>query len=92
MRFGLQSAIPILLVPLAIWVVAQRLAATQQLDITVILLAAFPLWILSGVAVDVAWEGAAAWLLRRLSPLPLALEMTVAGVRSVRIMPVEAEE
>ena len=45
-------------------------------------MAALPLWILSGVAVDVAWEGATAWLLRRLSPLPLALEMTVA-VRTV---------
>ncbi len=78
MRFGLQSAFPILLVPVAVWSVAQRLAAAQQLDITIVLLAAFPLWILSGVAIDVAWEGATAWLLRRLSPLPLALEMTMA--------------
>ena len=82
MRFGLQSAVPILLVPAAVWIVAQRLAATQQLDITIVLLAAFPLWILSGVAIDVAWEGATAWLLRRLSPLPPALEMTMA-VRTV---------
>ncbi len=82
MPFGLQSAFPILLVPVALWVVAQRLAATQQLNITMILLIALPLWILSGVAIDVAWEGAAAWLLRRLSPLPPALVMTVA-VRTV---------
>lgn len=82
MRFGLQSALPILLVPVAVWMVAQRLAAAQQLNITIILLAAFPLWVLSGVAVDVAWEGATAWLLRRLSPLPPALEMVLA-VRTV---------
>ena len=82
MRFGLQSAIPILVVPVVVWMIAQRLAATQQLNITIILLAAFPLWILSGVAIDVAWEGTAAWLLRRLSPLPPALAMTVA-VRTV---------
>ena len=82
MRFGLQSAFPILVVPVVVWMVAQRLAATQQLNITIILLAAFPLWMLSGVAIDVAWEGATAWLLRRLSPLPLALEMTMA-IRTV---------
>lgn len=82
MRFGLQSAFPVLLVPVAVWVVAQRLAAAQQLNITIILLAAFPLWVLSGVAVDVAWEGATAWLLRRLSPLPPAMAMAVA-VRTV---------
>ena len=82
MRFGLQSAFPILLVPVVVWLVAQRLAATQQLNITTLLLAALPLWILSGVAIDVAWEGVAAWLLRRLSPLPPALAMTVA-VRTV---------
>ena len=35
MRFGLQSALPILLVPVVVWMVAQRLAATQQLDITI---------------------------------------------------------
>ncbi len=82
MRFGLQSAFLVLVVPVVVWLVAQRLAATQQPNITVILLAAFPLWILSGVAIDVAWEGATAWLLRRLSPLPPALAMTVA-VRTV---------
>ena len=35
MRFGLQSAIPILVVPVVVWMIAQRLAAAQQLDITV---------------------------------------------------------
>ena len=78
MRFGLQSAFPILIVPVVVWMIVQRLAATQQLNINVILMAALPLWILSGVAVDVAWEGATAWLLRRLSPLPPAMAMTVA--------------
>ena len=34
------------------------------------------------MAVDVAWEGATAWLLRRLSPLPPAMAMAVA-VRTV---------
>ena len=82
MRFGLQSAVPILVVPVVVWIIAQRLAVAQQLDITVILMAALPLWILSGVAVDVAWEGATAWLLRRLSPLPPAMAMAVA-VRTV---------
>lgn len=82
MRFGLQSAFPILIVPVVIWLIAQRLVATQQLNINVILMAALPLWILSGVAIDVAWEGATAWLLRRLSPLPPAMAMVVA-VRTV---------
>ncbi len=82
MRFGLQSAFPILIVPVVVWIIAQRLAVAQQLNITVILMAALPLWILSGVAVDVAWEGATGWLLRRLSPLPPAMAMAVA-VRTV---------
>ena len=78
MQFGVQSTLPILLVPAALWVLARRLEGTVQVDVTTIILAAFPLWLLSGVAVDVAWESATARLLRRLAPLPPALIMSMA--------------
>lgn len=76
MRFSLHSIPAILFVPVVLWSVAERL------DVELIVAVAFPLWLFSGLAIDVAWESVASLLLRRFAPLPrdLALSMTVHEV------------